>query len=104
LPLAQTEQWAELIRTTVTSPMRPATHALQTTTPAALYLPAGHWLHAVDSVALALNWPAKHTAHRDATPPAANLPPSHCSQPAALAPLYFPAGHELHDTEPSACW
>jgi hypothetical protein len=84
-----------------TTPIRPAAHELQAATPAALYCPSGHSLHAVDSVTLALNCPASHVAHCDADPLAANLPPSHCLQFAALAPLYFPARQASHDPNPA---
>ena len=83
------------------SPIRPAAHELQAATPAALYCPSGHSLHAVDSVALTLYCPALHVAHCDADPLAANFPPSHCLQSAALAPLYFPAGHASHEANPA---
>jgi hypothetical protein len=79
----------------------PAAHELQAATPAALYCPPGHSLQAVDSITLALICPALHVAHCDADSLAANLPPSHCLQAAALAPLYFPAGHALHEALPA---
>ena len=84
----------------VSSPLRPAAHSLQAATPAALYWPFGHSLHALDSVALALYRPALHIEHCDADPLAANFPPSHCLHSAALAPLYPPAGQASHDPNP----
>jgi hypothetical protein len=104
LPFTQAVQWPLLARAIATSPIRPAAHELQVLTPAALYWPSGHSLHAVDSVMLALNCPAVHATHCEADALAAYLPPSHCSQSVALAPLYLPAGHASHDSEPSAGW
>ena len=101
MPFAHAAQWSLLARAVVASPLRPAAHALQAATPAALYCPSGHSLHAVDSVTLALNCPASHVAHCDADTLAANLPPSHCLQSVALAPLYFPAGQASHDPNPA---
>ena len=100
LPFTQAAQWPLLARAIATSPIRPAAHELQALTPAALYWPSGHSLHAVDSVTLALNCPASHVAHCDADSLAANLPPSHCLQSVALAPLYCPAEHEVHAADP----
>jgi len=54
-PFAHATQWLLLARAIAASPMRPAAHELQTLTPAALYWPSGHSLHAVDSATLALN-------------------------------------------------
>ena len=101
LPFAHAAQWPLLARAIATSPIRPAAHELQALTPAALYWPSGHSLHAVGFVTLmALNCPAVHATHCDADALAANLPPSHCLQSAALAPLYVPAGHESHTIIP----
>jgi hypothetical protein len=63
LPFTQAAQWPLLARATATSPLRPAAHSLQVATPAALYCPSGHSLHAADSATLALNCPASHVAH-----------------------------------------
>ena len=84
----------------------PVAHELQAAAPAALYFPLGHWLHSVDSSSsvLALCFPTGHCMHCPADASAANLPPSHCSQSAALAPLYLPAGQEPHEFDPAALW
>ena len=63
LPFMQAAQWPLLARATAASPLRPAAHWLQVATPAALYCPSGHSLHAADSATLALNCPASHVAH-----------------------------------------
>ena len=63
LPFTQAAQWPLLARATATSPLRPAAHSLQVATPAALYCPSGHSLHAADSATLALNCPASQVAH-----------------------------------------
>jgi hypothetical protein len=42
-----------------------------------------------------------HALHCSAESLAANLPLSHWSHAAALAPLYFPARHGLHDVDPA---
>jgi hypothetical protein len=102
LPFAQATQWLLLPRAITALPIRPAAHELQVATPAALYWPSGHSLHAVDSVMFELCLPAAHVAHCDAVALAANLPPSHCLQSAALAPLYFPTGQASHDPNPAA--
>jgi hypothetical protein len=99
-PFAHATQWPLLARAIAALPMRPAAHELQALTPAALYWPSGHSLHAVDSVTLALNCPAVHAKHCDADALAANLPPSHCLQSTALALLYVPAGHASHTMVP----
>jgi hypothetical protein len=83
------------------SPARPAEHELQAATPAALYWPSGQPLQDVDSTKLVLKLPAPQSSHCDEDTLSANLPPSHCSQSAALAPLYLPAGHDSHDPEPA---
>ena len=103
-PFVHAAQWWLLFRGFAALPMRPTEHSLQALTPAALYWPSGHSLHAVGPVSLALNCPAVHSTHCDADALAANLPPSHCLQSVALAPLYVPAGHTSHDSEPSAGW
>ena len=101
LPFAQATQWLLLPRAIIALPIRPAAHELQAATPAALYWPSGHSLHAVDSVMFELCLPAAHVAHCDAVALAANLPPSHCLHSAALAPLYFPAGQASHEPNPA---
>jgi hypothetical protein len=71
---------------------------------ATLYFPAGHELHSVNPV-LAPNLPAWHAVHAVAPVSLvaiANLPVSHGWHSLALAPLYFPVGHELHSVNPFA--
>ena len=43
-----------------------------------------------------------HVTHCGADALAANLPPSHCLQPVALAPLCVPAEHEVQAADPAA--
>ena len=68
------------------------------TDPALLHCPSGHASHA--AAPGLLKSPAAHGAQL--SPPAVpwNLPPSHCLQSAALAPLYCPAEHAVHDADP----
>ena len=96
-------------------PYRPAEHATQALLPvASWYCPALQAEHAADPALL--HWPRGQASHAAAPgllkSPAAhgaqlstpaslwNLPPSHCLQSVALAPLYCPAEHEMHDADP----
>jgi hypothetical protein len=81
---------------------RPLAHTEQRAAAGKLKWPAVQFMQRKAPKASSLCFPASHGLHCDADAFAANLPPSHCLQSAALPPLYCPAEHELHDADPVA--